>query len=101
MLLVLNQQLEAARTHNDQLLAEVRNLEARLRQQGRGDDLTRIHGVGQKLAEQLNELGIFHFQQIAELEVAALGEEGHALYAHRSRILRDAWIDQAGRLARH
>ncbi|GAA5071840.1 hypothetical protein N0B44_13865 [Roseibacterium beibuensis] len=35
---------------------------------GVADDLTELKGVGAKLAEALNEFGIFHFDQIATLD---------------------------------
>jgi predicted flap endonuclease-1-like 5' DNA nuclease len=104
LLLVLNQQLADARARTAELLARVRQLEAEREggaAPGPGDDLTRIHGVGQKLAEQLNELGIHHYRQIAELEEADLADEGHVLHAHRGRIARDGWIDQAVKLISH
>jgi predicted flap endonuclease-1-like 5' DNA nuclease len=104
LLLVLNQQLADARARTAELVARVRQLEAERQggaARGPGDDLTRIHGVGQKLAEQLNDLGIYHYQQIAELEEADLADEGHVLHAHRGRIARDGWIDQAVKLISH
>lgn len=104
LMLVLNQQLESTRKRNEELLERVRELEAAVDTQARrdqGDDLTRIHGVGQKLAEQLNDLGIYRFQQIAELDEAGLDEENHVLHSHRGRILRDGWIQQAAKLIRH
>ncbi|AHM02645.1 NADH-ubiquinone oxidoreductase chain E [Roseibacterium elongatum DSM 19469] len=36
--------------------------------EGGADDLTSLKGVGAKLAEALNEFGIFHFDQIAALD---------------------------------
>lgn len=104
LLLVLNQQLTDARRHNAELLSRIRELESAAgpsHGERRGDDLTRIHGVGHKLAEQLHELGIHRYQQIAELEEAALAEESHVLHTHRGRILRDGWIDQAVKLISH
>lgn len=112
LLLVLNQQLSDARRHNDELLSRIRELETTAGPtpgesagptpgERHGDDLTRIHGVGHKLAEQLNELGIHRYQQIAELEEAQLAEESHVLHPHRGRILRDGWIDQAVKLISH
>ena len=104
MLLVLNQQLNDARSQNTLLLDRVRDLEEELTHIGMqraGDDLTRIRGIGPRLAEQLNEVGIYHLDQIAELDELTLSDEAHALYAHKGRILRDGWIDQAARLVSH
>ena len=91
LMVVLNQQLEAARAQNAQLLERVRGLEAA---RG-GDDLTRIRGIGRTLAAQLNGLGISRYQQIAELDDARLADEQHRLHPHRGRIVRDRWIEQA------
>lgn len=104
LVLVLNQQLADARARNDELLGRLRELEHTLterQQRPPGDDLTRIHGVGNKLAEQLNELGIYRYEQIAELDEAELHDEDHVLYPHRGRILRDGWIEQAVKLISH
>lgn len=108
LLVVLNQQLTDARSRNDELLVRIRELEERFRERSEGsavpsddDDLTRIHGVGQKLAEQLNELGIHRYAQIAELDEQSLEDEGHVLHVHRGRIVRDGWIEQAVRLISH
>ena len=71
LLLVLNQQLNEERTRNNELRERLQELEATLSRSPRaGDDLTRIHGVGHKLAEQLNELGIYRYEQIAGLDEA-------------------------------
>lgn len=104
LLMVLNQQLRESRTRNEELLARLRALEGRSGGAGRqapDDDLTRIHGVGDKLAEQLNDLGICRYQQIADLDQSDLEDENHVLHPHRGRILRDGWIEQAMRLIRH
>ena len=64
------------------------------------DDLTRMKGVGPKLATRLNELGITRFSDVAALssdEAAALDAQ---LGAFQGRITRDRWIEQAGSLAR-
>lgn len=103
LLLVLNQQLADERSRNAELRERLGQLEAAARAapSRNGDDLTRIHGVGCKLAEQLNELGIYHYQQIAELDADSLDDEAHALHAHRGRITRDRWIEQAVKLISH
>ncbi|MEQ8486412.1 MAG: hypothetical protein RIB46_18785 [Pseudomonadales bacterium] len=102
LLLVLNQQLADAREQNGALLDRIRVLEeAAARGREPDDELLRIHGVGQKLAEQLHALGIHRLQQIAELDHDDLENAAHVLHAHRSRILRDRWIEQAAALSRH
>ena len=62
------------------------------------DNLTRIRGIGQRNEEVLNNLGIFHFSQIAAWT------PGEALWIGRylafpERIERDDWVGQAMLLA--
>jgi predicted flap endonuclease-1-like 5' DNA nuclease len=101
---VLNQQLRDARARNDALLERIRALETQA-QDGAdgesGDDLTCIRGVGPRLAQHLQSLGVKSYRQIAELEPELLDDPSHALAALRSRILRDRWIEQADTLNRH
>ncbi|GAA6207279.1 hypothetical protein NBRC116601_05720 [Cognatishimia sp. WU-CL00825] len=65
---------------------------------GGADDLKQLKGVGPKLEATLNELGFYHFDQ-----VAAWGAEEVAWVDSRlsfkGRIERDGWIDQAKKLA--
>jgi len=66
---------------------------------GKADDLELIWGVGPKLREMLNTMGVWHFDQIAawtEKEIAWVDER---LESFKGRILRDDWIDQAKKLA--
>jgi predicted flap endonuclease-1-like 5' DNA nuclease len=62
------------------------------------DDLTRLTGIGPKLAAALNERGITTFAQLAEWteENAAAFDAELSL---KGRVARDAWIAQARRLA--
>lgn len=65
---------------------------------GQADDLKRIKGVGPALEGRLNDLGVFHYAQIAAWgpdEVAWV--DGHLKF--RGRIERDDWIAQARTLA--
>ncbi|NWG71818.1 MAG: wax ester/triacylglycerol synthase family O-acyltransferase [Parvularculaceae bacterium] len=62
------------------------------------DDLTKIEGVGEKLAKRLNAAGVIRFAQIAALSE----EDATALEARlglKGRIKREAWIEQAAALA--
>jgi predicted flap endonuclease-1-like 5' DNA nuclease len=65
-----------------------------------GDDLTRMKGVGPKLAERLNALGVTSFAQIAEFSPAEAEALDAQLGTFQGRIHRDRWIEQAGFLAR-
>lgn len=60
------------------------------------DDLTRLVGVGPKLASALAELGVTSFQQIAAWTPEALAEIDLKL-ALKGRAERDAWVAQARR----
>ncbi len=65
---------------------------------GGADDLKRISGVGPKLEGVLNEMGFYHFDQIAAWgpsEVAWVD----ARLKFKGRIERDNWIAQASELA--
>ncbi len=97
MLVVLNQQLSASREDNARMVERINDLEAVIAGSmgGGGDDLTRIRGVGRKLVEQLAELGITSFTQIASLTEAELEDEKHVLHTFRGRIIKDEWIPQA------
>ncbi|MBY6065140.1 NADH-quinone oxidoreductase subunit NuoE [Leisingera aquaemixtae] len=64
---------------------------------GLPDDLKLLKGVGPKLEEKLNELGFFHFDQIAEWTEAEIAWVDARLQ-FKGRIERDGWIEQAKRL---
>lgn len=66
--------------------------------QGDADNLTRIKGVGPANEKKLNELGIYHFSQIAAWTPAEAEWVG-AYLAFPGRIEREDWIGQAGQLA--
>jgi predicted flap endonuclease-1-like 5' DNA nuclease len=58
------------------------------------DDLTLIGGIGPKIQDVLNSLGIFHFRQIAGWtpENTAWVDE---YLSFSGRITREGWIEQA------
>ncbi|WP_207208081.1 hypothetical protein [Salipiger sp. IMCC34102] len=62
---------------------------------GTADDLKRIKGVGPKLESALNDLGIYHFDQMAGWSDAELAWVDDNLVGFRGRASRDAWVDQA------
>lgn len=62
------------------------------------DNLKRIKGIGPKSEEKLNELGIYHFDQIADWSLDNVRWMGAAL-ATPGRIERGKWIEQARQLA--
>lgn len=59
------------------------------------DDLKLIKGVGPKLNDVLNSLGVFHFRQIAGWTAVQVGQVDDRLGAFSGRIVRDRWQDQA------
>ncbi len=65
---------------------------------GEADDLKKLKGLGPKLEETLNELGIFHFWQIAAWTPAQAAWVDTRLNV-KGRIERDEWIAQAKTLA--
>ena len=65
---------------------------------GKADDLKRISGVGPKLEETLNGLGIFHFDQIAHWSPETIAWVDNYL-SFKGRIDREGWVAQAKVLA--
>jgi NADH-quinone oxidoreductase subunit E len=62
--------------------------------QGKADDLRKIKGLGPKLEEKLNALGVYHYDQIlswtdeqVDWVDAQIGAQG--------RIVREGWVEQA------
>lgn len=65
---------------------------------GIADDLKMITGISARLEKILNDLGFFHFDQLAAWTPAQV--EWIDTYTNsRGRVSRDAWIAQAGALA--
>ncbi|MEY8096461.1 hypothetical protein AB9F29_03460 [Falsihalocynthiibacter sp. S25ZX9] len=62
------------------------------------DDLKLLKGVGPKLEQTLNELGFFHYDQVAKWSDAEI-EWVDARLRFKGRIERDGWIEQAKILA--
>lgn len=60
-----------------------------------GDDLTRIKGLGPKLAALLNSLGVTSFAQIAGWTEADIDRIDAQLGSFQGRIRRDSWVEQA------
>ncbi len=64
---------------------------------GEADDLKKIDGVGPVIEKKLNELGIYHFHQIAKLKKEQADAIDNAI-AFKGRIERDDWLGQAKKL---
>jgi NADH-quinone oxidoreductase subunit E len=81
--------------------AEVAEVEPETLKEARGglpDDLKLLKGVGPKLEQTLNDLGFFHFDQIAGWGAAEVAWVDSRL-KFKGRIERDGWIAQAALLA--
>lgn len=66
---------------------------------GQADDLTAIDGVGPRLAEKLNEHGIYHYDQIAGWSEANVAWVDDEIPGVRGRASRNGWVAQAAALA--
>ena len=66
---------------------------------GGPDNLKEIKGVGPKLENTLHDLGIYHFDQIANWSAAEVAWMDGNLKGFRGRVSRDGWIEQAKILA--
>lgn len=64
---------------------------------GDADDLKKINGIGPVIEQTLNELGIFHYQQIADFTEENIDWVDNHM-SIKGRIQRDNWIDQAKEL---
>ena len=64
-----------------------------------GDDLTRIKGLGPRIAAQLGELGVTTLAQIAAWDEAEINRIDARLGRFQGRIRRDQWPEQARLLA--
>jgi len=64
---------------------------------GEADDLKRITGISPKLEQRLNDAGVYHFWQIADLDadyVAALDRQLRL----KGQIAKEDWVGQAKKL---
>lgn len=60
-----------------------------------GDDLTRIKGLGPKIAVMLGEMGVTSYAQIATWDEADIARIDAQLGRFQGRIERDQWVEQA------
>ncbi|WP_375173518.1 endonuclease [Pseudooceanicola sp.] len=66
---------------------------------GKADDLRKIKGVGPKLQSTLNEMGYYHYDQIAAWTAEEVAWVDQNLKGFKGRVSRDNWVDQAKQLA--
>ncbi|MBC2836775.1 NADH:quinone oxidoreductase [Paragemmobacter straminiformis] len=62
---------------------------------GKADDLKQIEGIGPALEKLANELGIYHFDQIAAWGEAEVAWMDTNLKGFKGRVTRDKWVAQA------
>ena len=62
------------------------------------DNLQRIKGVGPAIEKTLNEMGIFRFNQIAEMSEHDIDRVARRLKGLHTRIYREDWMGQAREL---
>lgn len=66
---------------------------------GARDDLKLIKGIGPKIETMLNQMGIYHYDQIAAWGPDQAAWVDQNLEGFKGRVSRDDWIAQAGKLA--
>lgn len=66
---------------------------------GLPDDLTKIRGVGEKLERLCNDLGFWHYEQIAAWTPRQVEWVDDNLEGFKGRVTRDDWVGQARALA--
>jgi len=64
------------------------------------DDLKRVSGIGPAFERTLNEMGIYRFEQLAQLSEQDLERIAAKLETFPYRIIRDRWVEQARELTR-
>jgi small subunit ribosomal protein S2 len=64
---------------------------------GEADDLRKLPGVGPKMAQKLNDLGVYHFWQISDLDASGLAALDKAM-GLRGAAERNDWIGVAKKL---
>ncbi len=62
------------------------------------DDLKQINGIGPFIEEKLNDLGIYTFEQVSQLDEELIDTLTNAIEFFPGRIERDDWVGQADRL---
>ena len=65
------------------------------------DDLKQIKGIGLKMEQMLNQLGVCTFEQLANFNATDIEAVSAELKAFSGRIERDNWIGQAAKLHKH
>jgi len=64
------------------------------------DDLKKIKGVGPKLETLLNQIGVYHFDQVSGWRAKEVQWVDDNLVGFKGRVSRDEWVKQAKALAK-
>lgn len=67
---------------------------------GEADDLKMISGIGPKLEQKLNSIGVWHYDQVASWTQKEV-DWMNAAISFRGRIERENWVNQAHALLEH
>ena len=67
---------------------------------GKSDDLKLIWGVGPKLEQMLNTMGVWHFDQVASWSAKEIAWLDERLEGFKGRAKRDEWVKQSKKLAK-
>jgi plastocyanin len=67
--------------------------------EGGADDLKQIKGIGPKLEQAVNSIGVYHFDQIASWSDDEVAWVNANLIGFKGRVTRDKWVEQAKTLA--
>jgi predicted flap endonuclease-1-like 5' DNA nuclease len=62
---------------------------------GKADDLKEIEGIGPAMEKLINDLGFYHFDQIASWSDADVALVDAEMKGFKGRITRDKWVAQA------
>ena len=62
---------------------------------GKADDLKEIEGIGPAMEKLCNEMGFYHFDQIAKWSDADVAWVDANMKTFKGRIVRDKWVAQA------
>jgi predicted flap endonuclease-1-like 5' DNA nuclease len=66
---------------------------------GEADDLKKIVGIGIKVENALYEIGVFHYEQIADWTKENIKWIDEYL-SYEGRVIREEWVEQAKKLAK-
>ncbi|MCB9285293.1 MAG: DUF1049 domain-containing protein [Lewinellaceae bacterium] len=62
------------------------------------DDLQQIEGIGPFIEKQLNQAGIYTFEQVSRLDEVLIDQLTKAIQFFPGRIVKDDWVGQAKKL---